>query len=183
MTTTDALDPNIARSTGTTTGGIYTAIRPDAVAPDNKLGKDSFLKLLVAQMKYQDPMNPASATDFIAQTAQFTVVEQLASMAKQSDELLASQQMISATSFIGRDVMWTTKDDTGADVSHEGNVTGVSFTADGPLLRVGDEDVPMSSLKAVAPMLQPAPAAPPNDSTTDGASTGTDAATPTDPTN
>jgi flagellar basal-body rod modification protein FlgD len=179
MTTTDALDPNIARSTGSTTGGIFTAVRPDAKAPDNKLGKDAFLKLLVAQMKYQDPMDPASGTDFIAQTAQFTVVEQLAAMAKQSDEMLASQRIISATSFIGRDVMWTTKDDTGADVSHEGTVTGVSFTADGPLLRVGAEDVPMSSLKAVAPMLQPAPPA----TTTDGASTGTAATTQTGPTN
>ena len=38
---------------------------------------NAFLKLLVAQMKYQDPMNPAQGADYIAQTAQFTVVEKL----------------------------------------------------------------------------------------------------------
>ena len=45
--------------------------------------KDIFLKLLVAQMKYQDPANPASSSEFMAQTATFTQVEKLEEIAAQ----------------------------------------------------------------------------------------------------
>lgn len=52
---------------------------PEYIAPGDKvnLGKDSFLKLLVAQMQNQDPLNPQSNEEFIAQLSQFTQVEQL----------------------------------------------------------------------------------------------------------
>src|SRR5574337_1049363 len=44
---------------------------------DKALGKDAFMKLLVAQLKNQNPLNPLQGTDFIAQTAQFTSLEKL----------------------------------------------------------------------------------------------------------
>lgn len=146
-TTTPTTPPTVP------SGGMWSATRPGTKAPENELGKDAFLKLLVAQMKYQDPMNPAGGTEFIAQTAQFTVVEQLTSMAKQNEELLASQQSLTASTFIGRDVAWEITDDEGEKVTKTGTVTGVSFTADGPTLRVGDEDIPLSKVKAVAPVI------------------------------
>ena len=43
----------------------------------NALGKDEFLQLLVTQMQYQDPLNPTSDTEFIAQMAQFSSLEQM----------------------------------------------------------------------------------------------------------
>ena len=43
----------------------------------SELGKDAFLQLLVAQMKYQDPLNPTSDTEYIAQLAQFSQLEQM----------------------------------------------------------------------------------------------------------
>ena len=48
--------------------------------PGGKLGRDEFLKLLVAQMKHQDPMNPMNADQMAAQLAQFSTVEQLAQL-------------------------------------------------------------------------------------------------------
>ena len=46
---------------------------------NSKLGKDAFLKLLVAQMTHQDPLNPADGQQMAAQLAQFSSVEQLQS--------------------------------------------------------------------------------------------------------
>ena len=48
---------------------------------NNTLNQDTFLTLLVAQLKYQDPMNPADSTEFLSQTAQFTQVEKLGQIA------------------------------------------------------------------------------------------------------
>jgi len=63
----------------------------------NTMDKDSFLKLLVAQMKYQDPLEPTSNTEFIAQYATFSQVEQLQNMA-------TNMEMSRASSFVGQTV-------------------------------------------------------------------------------
>ena len=83
--------------------------------------KDMFLKLLVAQMKYQDPANPASSSEFMAQTATFTQVEKLEEIAAQNASLLALQRSSSAGALVGRTVSYT--DDTGA--TKTGVVTSV----------------------------------------------------------
>ncbi len=48
----------------------------------SKLGKDSFLKLMMTQLQHQDPLSPMDNKDFIAQMAQFSSVEQMANIAK-----------------------------------------------------------------------------------------------------
>lgn len=58
---------------------------------NNDMDKDAFLQLLVAQMKYQDPMQPTSNTEYIAQYAQFSQVEQMQNMAGSMDLQRASQ--------------------------------------------------------------------------------------------
>src|SRR5688500_18454497 len=73
---------------------------------DTKGDKDMFLKLLVAQMKYQDPTKPTDASQFLAQTAQFTLVEKMDALEASQEALVASNQIQSATALVGNTVSW-----------------------------------------------------------------------------
>ena len=65
-----------------------------------------FLKLLVAQLKYQNPMEPVDSSQFMAQTAQFTMVEKLQAMAAQTDALVAGEASQRAAGLLGRQVTY-----------------------------------------------------------------------------
>ena len=87
----------------------YEAHVADASAPDAtaELGQDSFLKLLVAQMQHQDPLNPQGNEEFIAQLAQFTSLEQLMGVNTSLGDLYAattSMNNASMTQLLGRNV-------------------------------------------------------------------------------
>src|SRR3954467_8572402 len=85
-------------------GGTPTSTATTTVDRADQMGKDTFLKLLVAQMKYQVPANPASSTEFMAQTAAFTQVEKLEKIAKQNASLLALPRSSSAGALVGQTV-------------------------------------------------------------------------------
>ena len=64
---------------------------PRTLPTTNGMGRDEFLKMLVAQLKNQDPLNPMDGKDMAAQLAQFSTVEQLIAMNKSMDESKAAQ--------------------------------------------------------------------------------------------
>src|SRR5262245_45305366 len=72
-----------------------TASTPAAAATgtgaDKLANEQTFLQLLVAQLKNQDPANPADGTQFVTQLAQFSSLEQLLAMRQDTDKLLANQ--------------------------------------------------------------------------------------------
>ena len=84
-----ALDP------GTATG------RSAAASAAGGLGKQDFLKLLIAQLKNQDPMKPMDDTQFITQLAQFSALEAMQSLEQQMGAVQQDQDFIKATSMIG----------------------------------------------------------------------------------
>ena len=71
------------------------------------LEKDDFLRLLVTQLQYQDPLNPMDSTEFTAQLAQFSSLEQMNNLNKQMEYLLMYQSSINnsqSVDFIGKEI-------------------------------------------------------------------------------
>lgn len=114
--------------------------------PKKELDKDAFLNLLVTQMRYQDPSSPMDTSQMMAQTTQMTTVEQLTTLVRSSQAAFASQQQLSSSALVGRSVQWA---DEASGTTGAGTVSAVRFTADGPLLRVGDLEVPLAMVSGV----------------------------------
>lgn len=88
----------------------------------NSLGKDAFLQLLVTQLQHQDPTQPMDNTEYIAQLAQFSSLEQMQNMTKAIENLLDSQhqsQLMDYTTFIGKEIQWHELTE---EVDEEGNL-------------------------------------------------------------
>lgn len=104
----------------------------------NGMDKDAFLQLLVAQMKYQDPLEPTSNTEYISQYATFSQVEQMQNLA-------ASMELYRASSMVGKLVNIETTDSTGETKQLQGTVEYVTYennkayvSVDGNLYSVDD---------------------------------------------
>ena len=146
MATIDQLNAQ-TQQTSVPVGSVITPSGVVKEKADNSIqDKDSFLKLLVAQLKYQDPSSPTDPTEFMSQTAQFSQIEALQNLQKQQTTLLSSQQSTQAAGLIGKKITGTPTLG-GADVT--GVVTGVKLGTDGPVIKIGDTEVNLSSVKEV----------------------------------
>jgi flagellar basal-body rod modification protein FlgD len=72
--------------------------------PQQNLGKDDFLKILITQLSYQDPTAPMEDKEFIAQMAQFSTLEQMTGMAKDFSKLTSMLMGNEASSALGKSV-------------------------------------------------------------------------------
>lgn len=126
-------------------------------APD-QLGKESFMKLLVSQLKNQDPINPASNDEMLAQLAQFSSLEELGELndnvvglavLQQSNALM--DQLTSSSALIGQHVKYGDPD-TGNEVW--GDVGSVKIQDGLAVLSINGKDVPLVNVLEVS---QPPP--------------------------
>ena len=69
--------------------GSYQSSDTEKTSKEDALGRDAFLTMLVAQLQNQDPLNPMDGTDFSAQLAQFSQLEQLINLNDSMDNLAA----------------------------------------------------------------------------------------------
>ncbi|GAA4111857.1 flagellar hook assembly protein FlgD [Nocardioides fonticola] len=129
-------------STAAANGGLSSLVSSTATSSKDK---DMFLQLLVAQLKYQDPSNPADTTQFMAQSAQFTALEKMQDVADQTRAVLAAQMAFGGTSMVGRTVDYQLSDGT----KGSGLVDSVTFDATGPVLDIGGTAVPLVNVVTV----------------------------------
>jgi len=141
--TSAATTPTTTRSDGTafSTGTDRTA-----------LDTSTFLKLLVAQLQYQDPSNPTDSSQFMAQTAQFTSVEKMGQLETLTQKVLDASNQQTGTALVGKTV--TYHDASGT--SHTGVVTACTVGAQTPNLTIDGLEV---ELTAVTSVVTPASAA------------------------
>jgi flagellar basal-body rod modification protein FlgD len=114
--------------------------------PTQVLGQQDFLKLLVAQLSAQDPMNPKKDTDFIAQMAQFSSLEQAKNMQSSMAAISAQQDLLNANALLGREVNLQIE----KDKSVTGVVSAVNIEAGTPKIVVNGTAYEMSKLISVS---------------------------------
>lgn len=106
-------------------GGMVDSGQINQVAGKSNLGKDDFLNLLVKQLQYQDPMEPMKDTDFVAQLASFSSLEQLSNIGTSLDNSTQLNYILSqtiantiATTLIGKEVVANSN-----QIHHDSNST------------------------------------------------------------
>jgi len=78
---------------------------PSVKSKKNELGKEEFLTLLIKQLQNQDPLSPTDNTEFIAQLAQFSSLEQMNNLNSSFEKLMSFQMVNQAASFIDKTVV------------------------------------------------------------------------------
>lgn len=110
--------------------------RDERKTGNGTLGKDDFMKLLIAQLQNQDPTNPMKDNEFIAQMAQFSALEQTMNLSKSFEKFAEAQnqsQLIQYNNFVGKTIRWhEITEETGEDgkpVVNEGTgrITSIKF--------------------------------------------------------
>lgn len=124
-----------------TTGGI-TPSSAEQRTPTQELGKNEFLQILAVQLANQDPLQPMEDTDFIAQMAQFSSLEQM----QELNTTFASSQLYS---LIGKNVVGTVSDGFGGQAGIFGRITGVVRQGSKDYLQVGSYLLPINAITEI----------------------------------
>ena len=123
-----SIDP-MMRAGGTTAAGAESTEKKD----QSFLGKDDFLKLLIAQLKNQDPSNAQDMESMTQQMTQFSMLEQLTNLTEASQSSNVSLARTHAVELLGKTVSYKAADGT----VKEGVVSHVDTTATAPMLTIG----------------------------------------------
>lgn len=145
--------PPIGSSSGVAADQSLTT---PAITSGKSLGVDDFMKLLATQFEQQDPLKPMDDTAFIAQTAQFTSLQQTNTLVQQMTQLSATQNLATANGYIGRSVTV----DAGNGQTATGDVTAVDASGSEPQIILNGNSYPLSSVLRVEPGTVAVPSVP-----------------------
>ena len=169
--------------TSLTSNNTTNPVNPGSTAPikttttaNDHMGKDAFLKLLVAQLKYQNPLSPMDGTQFISQTAQLTMTEKLEELTALQQSTVADGNRRSAAELVGRTITY----DNGSGIV-EGTITSALMNAGNPVLLIGRTEVPLAKVLEVRALSSSSPRSLTDTPTATGTPTTT-TTTPTTPT-
>lgn len=109
------------------------------------MGSDGFMKLMIAQLQYQNPMEPTDTNEMMAQTATLAQVDAMQQLVQVQQRDLGLQQAVMAAGMLGNEVTATDAD----GLAVVGVVDGVRYTTDGPVLTVGDREVGLDAISEV----------------------------------
>ncbi len=130
-----------------TDSSASSATAPTTTTGQQTLGINDFMKLLATQFQQQDPLKPMDDTAFIAQTAQFTSLQQTNTLVQQITQLNAAQSLTQANSYLGLQVTVNTS----SGQTDTGNVTKVDASGSAPQIIVNGQSYPLSSVVSVQP--------------------------------
>jgi len=131
----------VSANTTTSSNTDSTSSTTDtATNPSSKLTESDFLQLLVAQIQYQDPLNPQSSTDMAAQLAQFSSLQE-------STDSASSLAVMEANSLVGSTVNIAVN----STQTTSGQVTGVTMVDGAPEIIVGGSDYELSQVTGISP--------------------------------
>lgn len=109
---------------------------------DGGLGKDAFLKILIAQMRNQDPLNPTDGTAMVAQLAQFSTLEQLQNLNTKLDSMVNLQLLGELSGLVGKSVTYMDEN----DEAQEGKVESVLWLGQYSVLKINEEAIPLNRI-------------------------------------
>ncbi|KQS17299.1 flagellar hook assembly protein FlgD [Frigoribacterium sp. Leaf186] len=112
----------------------------------NTMDSEMFMKLLVTQLKNQDPSTPMDTNAMMSQTTQLAMMEQVTAQTTTANENFSLQMRIAASNLVGREVSYTGAD--GAEVT--GTATSVSFAEAVPKVTVGGKEVALDLVSGIA---------------------------------
>jgi len=102
---------------------LYIANKKEERKSGDNLGKDDFLKLLITQLQNQDPSSPMDNSQFIAQMAQFSTLEQMVNIGSKIDDLVemkTQDSLLNYSSFVGKEVTWHVVEESSDSVNETG---------------------------------------------------------------
>ncbi len=138
---------NIA-ATGTTTAANQPAATTETTKPD-ALGQDAFLKILIAQLKYQDPMEPQKDAEFIGQMAQFSSLEQLTQLNKTMTGYAGeggNASLAGSAHLLGTEISWSANGESGTGIVQAVTMKNGEVMVE---LKDGETKIPLSAIERI----------------------------------
>jgi len=113
------------------------------------LGKDDFLRLLIEQLKHQDPLEPVDNQEFIAQMAQFSSLEQMQNLNKNFETMALLDMTSSAMNFLGRNVQAIDPSNESSDLI-TGTVSSIKLSNGEAMLVIDGQEIPLTAVQNIS---------------------------------